>query len=150
MRIVFAALLLLVALVPATAQTSDQSRPAPQQRQNPASDEKAAETKALVEAGRKRQDAENARTMKLWTRWTYAVCLGCSLGEPRHIRVVHTTPARVLAGIPAAQDDAREMAMASHSRPLRRLHLRQLASRSSERITAYEPHHGASPHRRAA
>jgi hypothetical protein len=150
MRIVFAALLLLVALVPAAAQTSDQARPAPQRQQGPASDEKAAETKKLVEAGRKRQDAENARTMKLWTRWTYAVCVGCSLGEPRHIRVVHTTPARVLAGIPAAQDDAREMALAAHGRPQRRLHLRQVASRSGERAVAHEVHHGASQPRRAA
>lgn len=150
MRICIAALLLLMALVPATAQPSDQAPPAPQQRQNPASDEKAAETKTLAEAGRKRQDAENARTTKLWARWTYAVCIGCSLGEPRHIRVVHTTPARVLAGIPAAQDDVREMARASRDRPLRRLHLRQLASHSGDRAVASEAYRGASQHRRVA
>ncbi|MBE7197256.1 MAG: hypothetical protein INR70_05585 [Parafilimonas terrae] len=150
MRMCIAASLLLMALMPATAQPSDQARPLPQQRQNPASDEKAAETKKLVEAGRKRQDAENARTMKLWTRWTYAVCIGCSLGEPRHIRVVHTTPARVLAGIPAAQDDARERAMASRDRPLRRLHLRQIASYSSIHALAHEAAQGAPQHWRAA
>jgi hypothetical protein len=129
-----ALLLLLVAVLPAAAQPSDQRQVEPQQQQNPASDEQAAETKKLIEAGRKRQESENARTLKLWERWTYAVCIGCGAGEPKHVRVVHTTPERVLAGIPAAQDDAREMTMASRERHIRKSRSRQLAVLSVQRV----------------
>jgi hypothetical protein len=114
----------LLAIYPLTsaAQSADKERPtASTGQQDPTSDAANAETKARIEAGRKRQEAANARTMGLWTRWIYAVCIGCGAGEPRKIRIVHTTPARVLAGIPAADDDAREQAMASRYRGGRRI-----------------------------
>ena len=70
------------------------------------SEEKAAETRKWVEIGQQRQRAVDARNTKLWERWTLAICIGCG-PLPVKYRVVYTTPARVLAGIPAADDDAR-------------------------------------------
>ena len=111
-----ASLLLLTAVLRAAAQDAPPSPPPVGEQRDATSDAKHAELKARIEAGRKKQEAANARTMGLWTRWIYAVCIGCGAGEPRNIRIVHTTPARVLAGIPAADDDAREQAMASRYR----------------------------------
>jgi len=113
-----AGILLSTVALPAFAQDSVGSQVATEQRQDPTSDAAHAEVKARIEAGRKKQDAASSKTMGLWTRWTYAVCIGCGVGEPRNIRVVHTTPARVLAGISAAEDDARELAMAGRTRRL--------------------------------
>ena len=113
-----AGILLPSAVLPAFAQDSVASSPVTEQRQDPTSDAAHAQVKARIEAGRKKQEVANAKTMGLWTRWTYAVCIGCGVGEPKNIRVVHTTPARVLVGIPAAEDDARELAMAGRTRRL--------------------------------
>jgi hypothetical protein len=113
-----ATVLLLSAGLPASAQDSTTAPPSAEQQQDPTSDAKQAELKARIEAGRKKQDAANAKTMGLWTRWTYAVCIGCGVGESTNIRIVHTTPERVLAGIPAAEDDARELATARRFRRL--------------------------------
>ena len=60
-------------------------------------------------------DAKNA---DLWTRWTYAVCIGCGPIAGK-VRTVYTTPARVLAGIPAAEDDARNGAAGKQARTAR-------------------------------
>lgn len=110
-----AAIPFATAVLPASAQDSPPSQVATKQ-QDPLSDAAHAQVRVQIEAGRKRQEAANSKTMGLWSRWTYAVCIGCSVGEPKNIRVVHTTPARVLAGIPAAEDDARELAMAGRRR----------------------------------
>lgn len=147
MRFLLAAFLLLMVVLPAASQPSDQRQAEPQQQPNSASDEQAAETKKLIEAGRKRQEAENARTLKLWERWTYAVCIGCSVGEPKHVRVVHTTPARVLAGIPAAQDDARAMASVSRERHARASRRWQLASFPAQHMVVTLSDRGAPRHR---
>lgn len=111
-------LLSLTAVLPAAAQDAPPSPPPVGAQQDPTSDAKHAELKARIEAGRKKQEVANAKTTGLWTRWSYAVCIGCGIGEPKNIRVVHTTPARVLAGIPAAEDDARELAMGGLGRRL--------------------------------
>jgi len=113
-----ATVLLLTAGLPASVQASSPMPRTAEQQQDPTSDAKQAELKVRIEAGQKKQDAANARTMGLWTRWTYAVCIGCGVGEPKNLRIVHTTPERVLAGIPAAEDDARELAMGGRRRRL--------------------------------
>lgn len=117
MRSSFVALLLIsVVCTPVAAQDVDRSPVNPGQQQDEAEAPARAQTNALIEAGRRRQNAANARTTRLWTRWVYAVCIGCLIGEPRVIRIVHTSPVRVLAGIPAADDDAREQVMTSRIR----------------------------------
>ena len=73
---------------------------------------------ALIEAGRKREEASNSKTLDLWSRWIYAVCIGCGY-TPRNVRIVYTKPARVLAGIPAAEDDARERSARRRTRTAR-------------------------------
>ena len=87
-----------------------------QPRQNPAqpktdinSDAKAEETKQAIERARERQKAVDQHNSDLWGRWIYAVCVGCGW-TPKNVRIVHTNPSRVLIGIPAADDDARERA----------------------------------------
>jgi hypothetical protein len=111
MRLFFiAAIPFLVAVLPAFAQDTPPSPPSAGDQHDPTSDANHAKLKSRIEAGRKKQEAANAKTTGLWTRWTYAVCIGCGVGEPKNIRVVHTTPERVLAGYPAAEDDARELA----------------------------------------
>ena len=72
-------------------------------------DQKMAEIKALIARARARQRATDSRNTQVWARWNYAVCLGCGWA-PKGVRVVHTHPLRVLAGIIAADDDARELA----------------------------------------
>ena len=109
-------------LSPASAQNTNHRQPRPEQTQDLTSDAKRAEINAQIEAGRRREDASNMKTLDLWSRWTYAVCIGCG-DEPKNVRTVYTTPARVLAGIPAAQDDAREQRVgrrSSTSRTMRR------------------------------
>ena len=114
-RLVIALAMLANAALPALAQNTAHKQPRPEQQQDATSDAKRAEINALIEAGQKRQDAANAKTLDLWSRWTYAVCIGCGPIAGK-IRVVYTTPGRVLAGIPAAQDDAREQAAALRGR----------------------------------
>ncbi|MCJ2012757.1 hypothetical protein [Methylobacterium sp. J-076] len=116
--LIIASMLLTAAAMPACAQDKNPSPAVTEQQPDPSSDSKQAEIKERIEAGRKKQDAFNAKAMGLWTRWTYAVCIGCGVGEPKNTRIVHTTPSRVLAGIPAAEDDARELAMARRTRRL--------------------------------
>ena len=84
-------------LPPRPAQTNDRTA---------TSDEKAAEIKRFIELGQQRQRAVDSRNTKLWERWTMAICIGCG-PLPVGYRIVYTTPARVLAGIPAADDDRR-------------------------------------------
>lgn len=123
-----ACLQLAVATLPAAAQDASHRQSEADHRRDITSDAKREETRALLEAGRKRQEAANAKTLSLWGRWTYAVCIGCGLGEPKNIRIVYTTPGRVLAGIPAAQDDAREQtAVQRNHRTKKVLRLRQAA-----------------------
>lgn len=119
MRQIFVTTLLLInTVLQAAAQDAASPSPSVNEQQDLTSDDKTRELKARIEAGRKKQEAANAKTTGLWTRWTYAVCIGCGVGEPKNMHVVHTTPARVLAGIPAAEDDARELAMARRGRHL--------------------------------
>ncbi|MGU3330354.1 hypothetical protein ACLBXB_25855 [Methylobacterium mesophilicum] len=73
------------------------------------SDAKAEETKKLIGKARERQKSLDNQNTNLWDRWIYAVCLGCTWA-PKNVRIVHTHPSRVLMGIPAAEDDARERA----------------------------------------
>lgn len=73
------------------------------------SDAKAEETRQLIEKARERQKAVDKHNSNLWDRWIYAVCVGCSW-TPKNVRIVHTNPLRVLIGISAADDDARERA----------------------------------------
>ncbi len=91
------------ALVAAPAHAQARRAPEP----GPASDEKAAELKVFIERARQRQQVVDRHNTDLWRRWTYAVCVGCGGVTPGGYPSVFTTPARVLAGIPAAEDDAR-------------------------------------------
>ncbi|WP_019903875.1 hypothetical protein [Methylobacterium sp. 77] len=77
------------------------------QQRRAVSDERAAEIKAAIAEARKRQDGIDRQNTSLWLRWTYAVCIGCG-PIPNGFRTVRTHPLRVLSGIPAAMDDARE------------------------------------------
>lgn len=90
-------------MVAAPAQAQAPRPPEP----GPASDEKAAELKVFIDKARQRQRAVDRHNTALWRRWTYAVCIGCGGAGPGPYPSVFTTPARVLAGIPAAEDDAR-------------------------------------------
>lgn len=63
----------------------------------------------LVEAIRKGQEAQRARDRaadELMARWEFAVCVGCG-PSLKPFRRVWTNPLRVLAGIPATDDDKR-------------------------------------------
>ena len=71
------------------------------------SDEKALEVKQLIAKAQERQKSVDKHNSGLWDRWVYAVCLGCGWA-PKNVRIMHTNPSRVLIGIPAAEDDARE------------------------------------------
>ena len=71
------------------------------------SDEKALEVKQLIARAQERQKAVDRHNSGLWDRWVYAVCLGCGWA-PKNVRIMHTNPSRVLMGISAAEDDARE------------------------------------------
>ncbi len=93
-------------LSPAQAQHRQPRGDASQSNPDIMSDEKAAETKQLIEKGRQRQKGTDRHNSDLWGRWSYAVCIGCGWA-PKNVRIVHTNPMRVLAGIPAAEDDAR-------------------------------------------
>lgn len=99
--------------VSVAAQDDARTRPAPASRPvDPTSDETAAETRRLIRLGQARQQAVDARNTRIWKRWDYAVCIGCG-PMPKLLRIVYTTPARVLAGFLAADDDA-----ARGSRPI--------------------------------
>ncbi|MCJ2102791.1 hypothetical protein [Methylobacterium sp. E-046] len=93
----------------ALAQHSQPRRDPVQAKTDINSDAKAEETKQLIERARERQKAVDQHNSNLWERWIYAVCMGCGW-TPRNVRIVHTNPSRVLIGIPAADDDARERA----------------------------------------
>ena len=105
--IVFAALLSFGGPAVAQDTTSEPSAPSTQDAQTEEEKRKSAELNVLIERARARQRAADQRSSMLWERWTYAVCLGCG-PAPSNVRVVHTHPLRVLSGIPAADDDARE------------------------------------------
>lgn len=94
---------------PAFSQGKPQPRPPTSRLSDLTSDEKAAEIKRLIEIAQARQLAVNERNTRIWRRWDYAVCIGCGL-VPKGMRIVYTTPARVLAGVIAADDDARNSA----------------------------------------
>lgn len=98
----FAAPVLMIA-APARAQEPH----ALDERSGSTSDAKAAELKVYIERARQRQRVVDRHNTELWQRWTYAVCVGCGGAGPGPHPSVFTTPARVLAGIPAAEDDAR-------------------------------------------
>lgn len=98
---------ILISSTPSGAQdgavgTSPSAKPEAQENER-----KSAEIKAATDRARARQRVTDQRNNALWERWIYAVCIGCGW-VPRDVRIVHTHPLRVLAGIPAADDDARE------------------------------------------
>ena len=105
MRIVASLLIALCAQAsPVLAQGKPQPRPAQSETPGATSDEKAAEIKRQIEAGQARQRSVDAHNTRIWQRWDYAVCIGCG-PMPKRFRIVYTTPARVLAGFLAADDD---------------------------------------------
>lgn len=77
------------------------------QQKKAVSDEKAAEIRVLIAKARARQQAIDRQNERLWTRWSYAICIGCGPVSGK-MRTVRTNPIRVLMGIPAAEDDARD------------------------------------------
>lgn len=97
---------------PAFGQGRLQPRPATPPSSDATSDEKAAELKKAIERGQARQRATDERNTRIWRRWDFAVCIGCG-PVPKGFRVVYTTPARVLAGFIAADDDERRQHGAS-------------------------------------
>lgn len=88
------------------AQGKPQPRPSPLQDPAATSDEKAEEVSRLIEKAKIRQRATDAHNTRIWKRWDFAVCIGCG-PMPKGFRVVYTNPARVLAGVLAADDDDR-------------------------------------------
>ena len=92
---------------PAFSQGKLQARPAVSPNAGVNSDEKAAEVRRAIEEGQARQKATDARNERVWRRWDFAVCIGCG-PMPKKFRIVYTTPARVLAGFIAADDDDRQ------------------------------------------
>ena len=108
MRLSILILMLLSGFISsAVAQHSQPRRESIQTKSDINSDEKAEETKRFVEQAKERQKAVDQHNSNLWERWIYAVCLGCGR-TPKNVRIMHTNPSRVLFGIPAAEDDARE------------------------------------------
>lgn len=105
-RIAMIVVLSFVIAPAAMAQVHPQPRPLQPPAPPATSEEKAAQVKAWIELAQKRQRAVDARNTKLWERWALAICIGCG-PLPVKYRAIYTTPARVLAGIPAADDDAR-------------------------------------------
>lgn len=93
---------------PAFSQGKPQPRPTTSPLSGATSDEKAAELKRLIEQAQARQRATDDRNTRIWRRWDFAVCIGCG-PVPKGFRTVYTTPARVLAGFVAADDDDRQM-----------------------------------------
>lgn len=93
---------------PAFSQGKIQPRPATQLKTDATSDEKAAELRKAIESGQARQRATDERNTRIWRRWDFAVCIGCG-PVPRGFKAVYITPARVLAGFIAADDDDRRM-----------------------------------------
>ena len=92
---------------PALSQGKPQPRPLTPHSSDAASDEKAAEVRQAIERGQARQRAVDERNTRIWRRWDFAVCIGCG-PVPKGFRMVYTTPARVLAGFIAADDDERQ------------------------------------------
>lgn len=92
---------------PAFSQGKPQPRPSAPPSSDATSDDKAAETRRLIELGQARQRGVDARNTRIWRRWDFAVCIGCG-PMPKGFRMVYTTPARVLAGFIAADDDERQ------------------------------------------
>lgn len=119
--IVSIAAMSILLIAPAIAQGKPQPKPAISPLSDMTPDQKAAETKRWIEIGRKRQEASDARNTRIWKRWDYAVCIGCG-PIPKNLRIVYTTPSRVLAGYIAADDDANGMKRG------KRLRLAQLLS----------------------
>lgn len=107
MRVVVQILLWLVMVVPAWAQNDEAPSVVTPEQRALVSDERAAQVRAVMATARKRQEAIDRQNTDLWARWTHAVCRGCT-PTPKGLRLVHTHPMRVLSGIPAALDDARE------------------------------------------
>lgn len=99
--------LLISFLSPVFAQHTRPRRDAAGTSNNINSDAKAEETRQLITKAREKQKSIDNKNTNLWDRWIYAVCLGCTWA-PKNVRIVHTHPSRVLMGIPAAEDDARE------------------------------------------
>jgi hypothetical protein len=97
---------------PAFSQGKPQPRPTTSPSSAATSDEKAAETRRAIELGQARQRAADERNTRIWRRWDFAVCIGCG-PMPKGFRAVYTTPARVLAGFIAADDDERRQHGAS-------------------------------------
>ena len=110
MRIICAVSCIVFGLsTPAFSQGKMQPRPATPPASSLSSDEKAAEVRRAIQEGQARQRATDARNERVWRRWDYAVCIGCG-PMPKKFRIVYTTPARVLAGFIAADDDDRQRA----------------------------------------
>lgn len=92
---------------PAFSQGKPQPRPLTPPSSDAASDEKAAEVRKAIQLGQERQRGVDERNTRIWRRWDFAVCIGCG-PAPKGFRMVYTTPARVLAGFIAADDDERQ------------------------------------------
>jgi len=108
MRIICSALSIALSFCsPAFSQGKPQPRPTISPSSAATSDEKAAETRRAIELGQARQRAADERNTRIWRRWDFAVCIGCG-PMPKGFRSVYTTPARVLAGFIAADDDDRQ------------------------------------------
>lgn len=60
-----------------------------------------------IRAGEEKQRTRDRASNDLMTRWDFAICIGCNtFAKP--FRRVWTNPLRVLAGIPATEDDKRQ------------------------------------------
>jgi hypothetical protein len=100
--------IVLLLISPAMSQGKPRPRPAMPPSLDATSDEKAAETRRAIDRGQARQRTVDERNTRIWRRWDFAVCIGCG-PIPKGFRIVYTTPARVLAGFIAADDDERQL-----------------------------------------
>ena len=92
---------------PAFSQGKPQPRLATPPSSDATGDQKAADMRQAIQRGQERQKATDERNTRIWRRWDFAVCVGCG-PIPKGFRAVYTTPARVLAGFIAADDDERQ------------------------------------------
>lgn len=93
--------------VTGAGQTKPPSRDAAPPATGGSDEQKQTELSEAIRRGQERQQARDRATDELFERWQFAVCVGCNVVN-KPFRRVWTNPLRVLAGIPASEDDKRQ------------------------------------------
>ncbi|GJE61594.1 hypothetical protein [Methylobacterium trifolii] len=108
MRICLGAMAFAALVAPCSAQDGARLPSVTPEQRESVGEKRAEETRELFRRAKLRQGQIDRKNNALWTRWIFAVCVQCSI-TPKNVRIVYTNPIRVLAGIPAAMDDARRL-----------------------------------------